>query len=134
MENISAETAIVFSSGFMEQKDLNEMAARLSSDRVRQNKPRLSLPVFKSASLQLVLMSLQNGAHIPEHKANGTLSVHVLEGEIRFTAGETSVELTKGQLLTLPENIPHQVLAKDDSVFLLSLALARQEANHEGIY
>ena len=34
---------------------------------------------------------------------------------------EQSVELGKGEMLALHENVPHSVLAKEETIFLLTL-------------
>ena len=50
------------------------------------------------------------------------ISVQVLQGQILFTTGEQSVELGKGEMLALlHEGVPHSVLAKEETIFLLTL-------------
>jgi quercetin dioxygenase-like cupin family protein len=57
-----------------------------------------------------------------KHKAEGIISIQVLEGQIKFSTDLQSVELDKGQMLTLHERIPHSVLAIKETFFLLTLA------------
>src|SRR5690606_10245242 len=57
----------------------------------------------------------------------GTISVQVLEGFIEFTTAQRTVELAAGQMLALHKKIPHSLLAKEESTFLLSLALSEAE-------
>jgi len=59
--------------------------------------------------------------------------VQVLEGRIQFDTGQQSVELSKGHMLALHEGIPHSVLAKEESVFLLTLAAGKTEEKEENI-
>ena len=57
-----------------------------------------------------------------KHIAEGLMSVQVMEGQIKFiTDVLQSVELNKGQMLSLHEGIYHSVLATKESVFLLRL-------------
>ncbi len=56
-----------------------------------------------------------------KHTADGIISVQVLEGQIVFTTEEQSVELQKGEMLALHENVPHSVLATEETIFLLTL-------------
>jgi quercetin dioxygenase-like cupin family protein len=75
--------------------------------------------------MRIVLMGLHENAELKSHKANGVISVQVLEGKIKFTTGEQSPELGKGQMVALQENIVHGVTALSDSFFLLTIAMNR---------
>ena len=86
------------------------------------NGPRNAITVFKSERLRIVLIALHNGAELPTHTADGTISVQVLEGSIRFETAEEAVQLANGQLVTLHDRIPHSVLATEESIILLTLA------------
>lgn len=99
--------------GFMEQ---------IKKESAWLNGPRNAITVFKSERLRLVLIALHNGAGLPTHTADGTISVQVLEGRILFGTAEESIQLKKGQMVTLHERIPHSVLALEESIFLLTLA------------
>lgn len=61
--------------------------------------------------------------HRNVHKANGVISVQVLEGKIEFTAGQQNTNLEKDQMIALQENINHTVRAVTESFFLLTLAM-----------
>ena len=101
--------------------DLPRFMEQIKKEPAWLNGPRNAITVFKSERMRLVLIALHNGAELPTHTADGTISVQVLEGRIRFgTAGE-SVQLSKGQIVTLHEKIPHSVLALEESLFLLTL-------------
>lgn len=102
--------------------DLPRFMEQIKKEQAWLNGPRNAITVFKSERLRLVLIALHSGAELPTHTADGTISVQVLEGNIQFgTAGE-SVQLGKGQMVTLHEKIPHSVLALEESLFLLTLA------------
>lgn len=98
--------------GFTEQ--LKEEKAWKESD-------RNSITVFKTNGMRIVLIGLHSGAEMVKHTANGHISVQVLEGQIRFSTDEKSVELSKGHMLALHEGIAHSVLALVDTMFLLTL-------------
>jgi quercetin dioxygenase-like cupin family protein len=63
------------------------------------------------------------------HTADGIINLQILEGQIRFNTDEQSVELNKGQMLTLHKGIPHSVLAKEETIFLLTLTTTSEEKN-----
>ena len=58
------------------------------------------------------------------HIADGIISVQVLEGEMQFNTDLKSVELSKGEMLTLRERISHSVLALKETIFLLTITRA----------
>ncbi|HEY4936089.1 MAG TPA: cupin domain-containing protein [Puia sp.] len=82
---------------------------------------RNAITVFKTDGLRIVLIALHEGAEMVKHIAKGLISVQVLEGRLQFNTDHQSVELNCGQMLALHERIPHSVLAKKETVFLLTL-------------
>jgi quercetin dioxygenase-like cupin family protein len=83
---------------------------------------RSAVTVYKTAGLRIVLMALHEGTEIARHMAEGIITVQVIHGHIHFNTDQQSVELSSGQMLTLHEKIPHSVVAKKETVFLLTLA------------
>jgi len=61
-------------------------------------------------------------AHMKEHHADGTISVHVLKGKIRMNVGGKPYDLAAGSLFTLGASIRHEVESLDDSAFLLTIS------------
>ena len=82
---------------------------------------RNSITVFKTNGMRIVLIALHKGAEMARHTAAGLISVQVLEGLILFTTNEQSVELGKGKILALHKGVPHSLLAKEETIFLLTL-------------
>lgn len=78
--------------------------------------------LFKKSDFRLVLISMEKMAQMKEHHADGTLSVQILKGSIRFTAHGKAHELHAGALLTLGASIKHEVEALEDSAFLLTIS------------
>lgn len=78
--------------------------------------------LFKKHDLRVVLISLQDAATMKEHHADGTLSVQVLKGKIRFNVAGKSHDLGVGNLFTLAGSIRHDVEAIGDSAFLLTIS------------
>ena len=102
--------------------DLPRFMVQIKKEPAWLNGPRNAITVFKSERLRIVLIALHNGAELPTHTADGTISVQVLEGSIRFETAEEAVQLANGQLVTLHDRIPHSVLATEESIILLTLA------------
>ena len=68
-----------------------------------------------------MIIALPEGAEMPRHTADGTISVQVLEGQMQFSTDKQTLKLNKGQMLALSRPIPHSVLAIRETIFLLSL-------------
>lgn len=78
--------------------------------------------LVKYDNFRVVLIIMNTGARVHEHRTEGRISVQCLAGCIRFRTAEQSVELSAGQMLTLESDIPHDVEAVSDSAFLLGIA------------
>ncbi|HXC94246.1 MAG TPA: AraC family ligand binding domain-containing protein [Edaphobacter sp.] len=86
-----------------------------------------SKTLFKKHDFRVVLISMQNAAHMKEHHADGTLSIQILKGHIRVQVQGKPHDLSTGSLFTLGHSIRHDVEAKADSVFLLTIAWPSDE-------
>lgn len=107
----------------MVEIDLNKYIDQIKSEEAWINNKRNAITVFKSDHMRIVLIGLHQNTSLPEHTADGTISVHVLEGHIIFQKGAEEVKLLPHNMVTLHERIPHSVLAMEDSLFLLTMAV-----------
>jgi len=78
--------------------------------------------LIKYDDLRVVLIALKAGARIPEHKANGRISVQLLSGHVRLNASGRAFNLLPGSLLALDERAPHDLEALEESALLLTIA------------
>ncbi|WP_031496136.1 cupin domain-containing protein [Bryobacter aggregatus] len=83
---------------------------------------RRSKLLVKKDDLRVILFTMEAGAALEEHHANGSITVQVWSGQIRFRAQGEEKVLQAGQILALSRSIPHSVQAIDDSSFLLTIA------------
>jgi quercetin dioxygenase-like cupin family protein len=81
-----------------------------------------SRTLFKKDDFRCVLIALEPSAQMKAHHADGTISVQVLKGRLRFGADGSEHELAAGSLLTLAASIKHDVEALEDSAFLLTIS------------
>jgi len=109
------------------QMDLNQFVLQIKGESTWLESDRNSMTIFKSDILTIVLLGLHQNAEMKTHQANGVISVQVLEGRINFTTEEKTVSLEKGQMIALHENIPHSVMALEETFFLLTLAMTKQK-------
>jgi quercetin dioxygenase-like cupin family protein len=109
--------------------DLPEFIQKIKQEPSWKDSDRNAITVFKTTDLRLVLVALHAGAAINTHKADGVISVQVLEGRIRFNADSGQAEVGPGQVVVLHELIPHSVHAEEESVFLLTVS-AKAASQH----
>ncbi len=83
--------------------------------------------LFKGPDFRMVLISMDKGSILKEHHADGTISVQVLKGSIRFTAQGDEYGLRVNGVLTLGPSIKHKVEALEESAFLLTIAWPSDE-------
>lgn len=77
----------------------------------------------KSDHMRVVLRALHAGSELSTHKADGQISVQVLDGHIEFTADARTVAVKKGQLLVPAGGALHSVRAVEESAILITLAV-----------
>ena len=105
------------------EMNLYKLIDQIKNGTAWTNSDRTSIALFKSETMRIVLMGLHANAELKAHKANGVISVQVLEGKINFITDQQSSLIEKGQMIALQENITHSVRALTESFFLLTLAM-----------
>lgn len=70
---------------------------------------------------RVVLVSLRAGQGLPEHAANGLVTILSLEGRVLFYEGEECADLVPGTLIRLAPGRSHRLEAKEDSRLLVSM-------------
>jgi len=108
-------------SGTLLSFDIAEEVRRLQSEQPWQAEHTANT-IVKYPDLRIVLIALKAGGRLQEHQTAGRISIQSLSGEIRVHAQEQVIEMQAGRLLTLDHDVPHDVEAKCDSVFLLTIA------------
>jgi quercetin dioxygenase-like cupin family protein len=83
--------------------------------------------LVKNDDLGVILFAMEPGATLKEHHAGGSITVHVLQGEIRFRTPDRDCLLRTGQMLTLGRSIKHTVESVGDSAFLLTISWPRTQ-------
>jgi quercetin dioxygenase-like cupin family protein len=80
-----------------------------------------SKTLFKKHDLRVVLISMQDAAHMKEHHADGTISIQVLKGQLRVSVNSKPYDLPAGTLFNLghsgnqPSSSPSPGLAPKNS-------------------
>jgi len=78
--------------------------------------------LFKKHDFRIVLITMEAAARMKEHHADGTISIHVLKGQVRVTIQGKPHDIAAGNLFTLAASIRHDVESIGESAFLLTIS------------
>jgi len=112
------------------QCDLLEEIQRLhKEDAWLQGTGPSSKTLVKHPDLRVVLLAMRKNTSMHEHRAAASISVQTLAGHIHLKLPDRIVELPAGRLLVLDQCVPHDLEAKEDSDFLLTLSWHGEESD-----
>lgn len=77
------------------EMNLNEFIKQIKSETTCSDSDRNSVTLFKSETMRILLIGQHENAELKPHKANGVISVQVLEGKIEFKAEQQSTQFEK---------------------------------------
>jgi len=106
--------------------DLEGEVARLRQEPPWSKTGRNAKTLLKLPDFRVVLVTIQAGTRIDEHRAEGSITIHALSGKVRVHLPSRTIELPAGRMLALAQAVAHDVEAVEDSVFLLSIAWKSQ--------
>jgi quercetin dioxygenase-like cupin family protein len=101
--------------------DLPAFIEQIKQESPWKDNDRNAITVFKTNGMRIILIALHAGAEMKTHTADGIISVQVIDGRVKFNAVNRSVELGKRQMLALHKGIEHNLLALEETIFLLTL-------------
>lgn len=102
--------------------DLPLYIKQIKNEEAWKKNDRNAITVFKTESMRIVLIALHADAEMQTHSAEGVISVQVIDGKIKFIADIASVEVSKGQVVTLHSGLSHSVQAVEETIVLLTIA------------
>jgi len=89
---------------------------------------RNSKTLVKNHDLRIVLTAIEAKTTIHEHRTAGRLSFQVLEGRLRMHAGGKEFDLPQGRVLVVDSGVRYDIIAIQDSAFLLTVAWPEDES------
>src|SRR5215208_1359410 len=101
--------------------DAASAAKRLREEKTYEDHGRSVLNLFHGPSLRAMLTTIAGGRRTGERRVAGPSTVQVLEGEVRFRAGEERHVLSAGGTLVLQGNVSYDAEAMSDAAFLHTL-------------
>lgn len=102
---------------------LSEEMALLRTE-LRNAPARTAKTLIKEGPVTVTLIGVNPGGSLHAHKADGPITVQVLEGEVEFAIGESTRALPAGTLLALDAGITHAVHSSHGGIFLLTVVNA----------
>jgi quercetin dioxygenase-like cupin family protein len=105
-----------------ESVDLEELATALLADLANHPAGRTAKTVLSGTVIRAVVVALAEGAEMSEHDSPPGATLQVLRGRVLLRAGERTWSVPRGRLVPIPRQ-RHAVLAEEDAVFLLTVAL-----------
>lgn len=82
---------------------------------------RTARTLVKEGPLRLTLMALAKDGVLPEHRADGPVSIHVLQGDVVFTALSKEYPMQTGEVMVFGVGVPHAARSRGGCVFLLTV-------------
>jgi quercetin dioxygenase-like cupin family protein len=103
--------------------DLETIIEQLRSESAWEKNDRNGITIFKTDRFTLVATILKRGAAIMRNSVDGFLTLHVLEGRAEVMTKDCPVVLTSGNLLHLHPFINHNIIAREETILLLTTYL-----------
>src|SRR5688572_20941507 len=72
--------------------------------------------VLHGDTITVSRLELRQGAVVPKHSHTNEQITMVAAGALEFEAGEKKVIVRSGEMLQIPGDVPHSVVALEDSV------------------
>ena len=97
-----------------------------------ENKPAIKV-IFETDFTKEIRILMRENQEMKEHQTPFPIVVELLEGEIIFGVEGQNYEVKKGDLLTLSGGVPHNLIAKKESIIRLTLSKLDSSKRVEGV-
>ncbi|WP_376794240.1 cupin domain-containing protein [Thermogemmatispora sp.] len=87
--------------------------------------------LWESATARLLLLALQTGQQLRQHRTSYQALIQVISGHLLFSLEHERISMRAGTLLHLEPHVAHSVEALQDSIFLITLIGPSSESSGE---
>jgi len=84
----------------------------------------VSKTILDTPAGTITLFAFDKGQKLSEHTASYNAVVQVIDGSAHLTIGGENVSVPAGQIIIMPANVPHSVVAKEKFKMLLIMIRA----------
>lgn len=79
----------------------------------------ISTTFAQNDAVSITLFAFSKGEGISTHAASGDAMVYMLDGKAEITIGNEKINAEQGQVIVMPANVPHGLVATDNFKMLL---------------
>jgi quercetin dioxygenase-like cupin family protein len=83
---------------------------------------RSARTLVKEGALRLTLMALAPGGSLPTHRTDNPVSIHIVQGQVTFSALDKEYPLVVGDVLIFAPGVEHAARSVLGATFLLTVA------------
>jgi len=78
----------------------------------------ISRKIITGDKAMVAQVFLKKGAVVPEHHHESEQITYILEGALKFEIEGKVIVVRKGEVLSIPSNVPHRAVAMEDTLDL----------------
>jgi quercetin dioxygenase-like cupin family protein len=82
---------------------------------------RTARTIVKEGPVRLTIMGIAAGGVLPPHSTDAHVTIHLLEGEVTFTARGREYPMNTGDVLVVASGVEHEARSAKGGVFLLTV-------------
>lgn len=79
----------------------------------------ISVTFAQNNAVSITLFAFSKGEGISTHAASGDAMVYILDGQAEITVGSEIINASQGQVVVMPNSIPHGLVATENFKMLL---------------
>lgn len=110
--------------------DLKAVEAKLRAEPLPASRNHRQETLYRHGAATVALFLFERGAQMPQHVAEGVVTVHVLEGCLKMVVEGKSQTIAAGQLLVMAPGVRHDVFAQEPTRMLLTVCLEASKHLH----
>ena len=80
--------------------------------------PTIARKIISGDKAMVAQVFLAKGAIVPEHHHESEQITFIMQGALMFQIGGKEIVVRKGEVLTIPSNVPHRAIALEDTLDL----------------
>lgn len=115
--------------GPMVKIDLHAYTQQIKDEDAWHKNDRNAIAVYKTDNMHMVLTAMHKGAELLPQVTEGILCVQVLEGYINVIVSDGRNELRAGHMIAIHEGMGYNIVALEESTFLLTISGLKKGAN-----